>query len=104
MLAPTGEGCHVTAMVPRRAQTPVAIRSDRAAARLKLLTRGGRSQAQVIEEALDRMPVPSAAALSPEEQARRARIEAAIDRLAACGLPTMAEFDAREYDENGNCR
>lgn len=89
-------------MVPRRAQTPVAIRSDRAAARLKLLTRSGLSQAQVIEEALDRMPVPALAITDID--ARIARLEPILQRLAAAGLPTMAEFDAKEYDENGNCR
>lgn len=82
----------------RRAQKPITIRSDRAAARLALLTRTGRSQAHVIEEALDLMPVPVD---TDGEAARRARIMATIDRLSAAGIPTMAEFDAAEYDENG---
>ncbi|MCA3254167.1 MAG: hypothetical protein INF91_00955 [Alphaproteobacteria bacterium] len=85
----------------RRAQKPITIRSDRAAARLALLTRDGRSQARVIEEALDRMPVPPA----PDSEAeRRARIEARIRRLSRFGPVSMAEFDAREYDERGNPR
>lgn len=42
----------------RRSQKQITIRSDRAAALLKLLTRDGRSQVSVIEEALDRMPDP----------------------------------------------
>lgn len=85
----------------RRAQKPITIRSDRAAARLALLTRTGRSQARVIEEALDRMPVP---ADLDEEAARRARIMATLDRLAAAGIPNMVEFDAAEYDEHGLSR
>lgn len=83
----------------RRAQQPISIRSDRAAARLKLLTRDGRSQARVIEEALERMPVPKARPKDVEE--RRARLQALIDRLAETDIPSMAEFDAEEYDESG---
>lgn len=89
-------------VVARRAQTPITFRSDRAAARLKLLTRNGRSQAEVLEEALDRMPVPPP--LQSEEVARLARIEAILDRFATARGPTMAEFDAMEYDENGDLR
>ena len=82
----------------RRAQKPITIRSDRAAARLALLTRTGRSQAHVIEEALERMPVP---ADLDKEQARIAQLQAIIDRFAAHRGLSMAEFDAREYDANG---
>ena len=39
----------------RRQQPPITIRSTRAADLLRLLTRGGRSQADVIEEALEAM-------------------------------------------------
>ena len=78
----------------------VSIRSDKLAARLKLLARNGRSQAEIIEEALDRLPIPGA----DDIEARRARIEAIIDRLSQSGLPTMAEFDREEYDEHGNPR
>ena len=90
-------------MTPRRAQPAFTIRSERALARLKLLTRNGRSQAQVVEEALERMP------LSPEPEkdeveARIARLRPILDRLAKSGIPSMAEFDAMEYDEDGNCR
>lgn len=82
----------------RRKQPPITIRSQRALARLKLLTRDGRSQAEVIEEALERMPLP-AAARSVEE--KLARLDAILAR--GRGLPgmTVAEFDALEYDENG---
>ncbi|KAB7647424.1 hypothetical protein [Polymorphobacter fuscus] len=89
-------------MQPRRAQQPITIRSDRAASRLAALTRDGRSQAQVIEEALEAMPLPTL----PDERADRvARINAILDQLRErTDIPTMAEFDAREYDEGGNPR
>ncbi|MCU0890056.1 MAG: hypothetical protein MUC64_18990 [Rubritepida sp.] len=84
--------------MPRRAEQPITIRSDRAARRLALLTRGGRSQASVIEEALDRMPLP------PDAEAElRTRLEAILDRPGAVP-PAMTEFDAREYDERGDPR
>lgn len=88
-------------MVPRRAQTPISIRSDRAAARLALLTRDGRSQADVIEDALERLPAP---ADFDDYAAWRRQIEPILARLREADLPSMAEFDAREYDEHGNPR
>lgn len=86
----------------RRAQKPVSIRSNRAAARLALLTKDGRSQAQVIEEALERMPLPPSGGDTLE--ARRAHILAVLSRIDPAEIPSMAEFDAREYDERGNPR
>ena len=91
-------------MQTRRAQQPITIRSDRAAARLKLLTRDGRSQAQVIEEALEAVSAPDVAGDNPERAALVARIEATIAELRKRPMPSMAEFDAREYDERGNPR
>lgn len=89
----------------RRAQQPITIRSDRAAARLKLLTRDGRSQAQVIEEALEAVPVPGVhKSETTDRAAARARLNAVIDALSARKIPSMAEYDAREYDERGNPR
>jgi len=85
----------------RRAQKPITIRSDRAAARLALLTSDGRSQAQVIEEALDRLSLPSDA---DDVQARRSRILAILSRVDPATIPCMSDFDAREYDERGNPR
>ena len=85
----------------RRQQPPITIRSERARARLELLTRDGRSQAEVIEEALERMPLPGAA-LSREEKI--ARIDAILARVPQRAYPTMAEIDADLYDEEGNCR
>ena len=96
-------------MKPRRAQQPISIRSNRAAARLALLTRDGHSQARIIEEALDRMPDPEPKPerepyrpnLTPEDKAQVERIMA----LVRSGPPgpgnIMAEFDALEYDEDG---
>ena len=90
-------------MQPRRKQPGITIRSERARARLsELVRRSGRSQAQIIEEALDRMPDPEPEKLTLEE--RRARIDAITARLARKGIPSMAEFDAREYDKSGNPR
>ena len=42
----------------RRAQKKITVRSDRAAELLALYTRSGRTQADVIEEALERLPLP----------------------------------------------
>lgn len=39
----------------RRRQPPITIRSERATALLRRLATGGRSQADIIEEALERM-------------------------------------------------
>ena len=89
-------------MQTRRAQQPITIRSDRAAARLAMLTRNGRSQAQVIEEALEAMPVPD---VVDDPSERLARINAIVAKLRQrTDIPSMAEFDAREYDERGNPR
>lgn len=85
----------------RRQQRAITIRSDHALARLALLTRDGRSQVQVIEEALDRMPLPKQQA---DKAVRRARINAILATVPKRPYPTMAELDALEYDDEGNCR
>ncbi len=82
----------------RRKQRAITIRSDRALARLALLTRDGRSQVQVIEEALDRLPVPRAHA---DLDTFRRKIDAILDDVDHTMIPTMLEFDAATYDENG---
>ena len=84
--------------VPRRRQRAITIRSDRALARLELLTRDGRSQAAVIEEALDAMPLSKVEA---ERAERRKRIEAILATVPKRKYPTMAEIDAELYDEEG---
>lgn len=86
----------------RRLQTPITIRSDRAAARLKLLARDGRSQAQIIEEALERLPIPSGVA--EERQRWRTELDELIAQVPKDSIMTMKEFDSIEYDENGDPR
>jgi antitoxin VapB len=88
-------------MRPRRKQTPITIRSDRAAERLALLTRSGRSQAEIIEDALEKV------ALEPSEEAERQAFMDRIDEITrrAAARPrkwrSLAEFDEATYDERG---
>lgn len=84
--------------LPRRKQRAITIRSDRALKRLELLARDGRSQADIIEEALDRMPLP---AVRPELEAFRRKIAAILADVDPARVPSMAEFDMATYDENG---
>lgn len=103
--------CYIYRMQTRRAQKPITIRSDRAADRLAVLTRDGRSQAKVIEEALDRMPDPEPVVrpsttyrprlLTADEQAQLHRIEAILAGIPPGSIMSMKEFDALEYDEDG---
>lgn len=94
-------------MQPRRLQPAITIRSQKAVDRLKVLTRDGRSQTSVIEEALEKLP--EAPALESIET-RRERMNGIIEAIQAKAVDnpfrfkSMAEFDAFEYDENGNCR
>lgn len=88
-------------MQPRRKQTPITIRSDRAAARLKLLTSGGRSQAEVIEEALERLPAPEAETEDERIERRMAELMVLLESVDPTTIPTMEEFDRAEYDDNG---
>ncbi len=81
----------------RRRQTPITIRSERAAMRLALLTRDGRSQAQVIEEALDRMPLPPMG----DREATIAEIKALLASIPQRDYPSMAEIDREMYDDEG---
>ena len=55
----------------------------------------------MIEEALDRLPLPRPIADRAE---RRARIEAILARVPKRRYPTMAELDAENFDDEGNCR
>lgn len=86
--------------LPRRQQRRIAFASDRAFERLRLLTSGGRSQADVIEEALERMPLPVAddRAIVVQE------IRELLARLPTRKYPTMQELDAEEYGVDGDCR
>lgn len=85
-------------MRPRREQTAVTVRSDKLAQRLKVLTRNGRSQAEVLERAIDLVPPDE-----DELEVRRRRLRELTEIIAADPLRyrSMAEFDAEEYDENG---
>lgn len=89
-------------MQPRREQPAITIRSARAFERLKVLTRDGRSQAQVIEEALDRMPAPPPA--DSNIDMRLAELNRLIARIPKGSIVDMKTFDAAEYDENGDLR
>lgn len=82
---------------PRRQQRRIAIASDRAFDRLKLLTSDGRSQVSVIEEALERMPVPG----TKDVAAFVADIEKLVASFPKRDFPTMAEIDAEFWDEEG---
>jgi hypothetical protein len=83
---------------PRRQQRRIAFASDRAFSRLQMLTRNGRSQVDVIEEALERMPLPAA---SIDRQALRAEIGAIVARGRNLPAKSLKEIDAEMYDANG---
>ena len=84
--------------VPRSRQTPISFRSDKAAALLAKLTRDGRSQAQVIEEALEQV-AHAVPLLSPEEFV--AQVKDIV--RPAHKLPGKTYHEIREemYDEYG---
>jgi len=89
-------------MQARRQQPSITIRSDKAAALLDQLAKSGRSKVSIIEEALERLPVRPD---HPLEAERRARIAQVLARLAArADVPSIGEFDRREYDARGNPR
>jgi hypothetical protein len=84
--------------VPRHRQTPISFRSDRAARLLAQLTRDGHSQAQVIEEALEKA-VESKPRISSEEFI--ARIDAIVRPLQGLPGKSFKEIDDEMWDENG---
>lgn len=84
--------------VPRHRQKPISFRSDEAARLLAQLTRDGRSQAQVIEDALKRA-VAEKPGLSKEEFI--ARIDAIVRPLHELSGKTYRELREEYYDENG---
>ena len=88
-------------MTARRRQPAITIRSDKALARLALLTRDRRSRTQVIEEALERMPVPRAPLPAAEREAIIARIRAILASVPKRRYSAMAEVDAEMWDEDG---
>jgi hypothetical protein len=84
--------------LPRHRQKPISFRSDEAARLLKQLTLDGRSQAQVIEDALKR-EAASKPRLSKEEFI--ARIDAIVRPLQGLPGKTYRELREEYYDENG---
>ena len=70
-----------------------------------MLTRSGRSQAEVIEQALEREPDPP---MVTDVESERIYQEIMAISERGAKLPrrwaSMAEFDAAEYDEQGICR
>jgi hypothetical protein len=111
-------------MQPRRAQTPISFRSDRAARRLADLTRDGRSQAEVIEQALDCLADREAGLsnatlrdtrfdfqhepLFDDDKSRALYEEMMViarrGRSTQWKFGSIADFDSQQYDENGNPR
>ena len=83
---------------PRHRQTAISFRSDKAAALLAQLTRGGRSQARVIEDALAKV-VADAPALSAAEF--EALVEAAVEPARGYVGRSRAEIEAEIYDDDG---
>lgn len=83
---------------PRRKQRVITIRSDHALKRLELLARDGRSQVEIIEEALDRMPLPKP---ERDREAFIAKVKAIQAGIPKGTFPSMAEIDAEMRDENG---
>jgi antitoxin VapB len=92
-------------MQPRRNQPAVTFRSQKAVDRLKVLTRDGRSQVEVIEDALERAPEP-ADLEAADRDAFMSELRQICARIAKKPRrwKTLAEFDAHEYDERGNLR
>lgn len=84
--------------VPRHRQKPIAFRSDKAARLLAEMTRDGRSQAQVIEEALEQV-AQTAPRLSPEEFV--AQVKAIVRPAHGLLGKTYHEIRAEMYDEHG---
>jgi hypothetical protein len=83
--------------VPRSRQKPIAIRSDKAARALTMLTKNGRSQAEVIEDALDQA-LNALPKLTPDEF--RARIDAIVEAAPRSRL-TFKQVDDDMWDEFG---
>lgn len=83
---------------PRHRQKPIAIRSDKAARLLARLTRDGRSQAQVIEEALEKAAADAPRLTREEFIARVSEIVRPLE-----GLPgkSFKEIDDEMWDEYG---
>ena len=55
----------------------------------------------MIEEALERMPLPRAPLPAAEREAIIARTRAIVASVPKRSFPTMAEIDAEMWDKNG---
>jgi hypothetical protein len=84
--------------IPRHRQRPISFRSDLAAQLLAQLTRGGRSQAEVIEDALAKA-ANEQTPLTLEEKI--ARIDAIVRPAHGISGKTYHEIREDMYDENG---
>lgn len=84
--------------VPRHRQKAIAIRSDKAARLLAKLTRDGRSQAQVIEDALEKVEA-DAPKLTKEDFI--AQVKAIVVPLHGRLGKSREEIEAEMYDEYG---
>ena len=84
--------------LPRHRQKPISFRSDEAARLLAQLTRDGRSQAQVIEEALAKA-LQSKPRLTPEEFIEQ--VTAIVRPVHGIPGKTFKEIDDEMWDENG---
>jgi hypothetical protein len=84
--------------MPRHRQAAITIRSNEAVRLLARLTRDGRSQAQVIEDALKR-EAEAAPKLTPEELI--AEIDAIVRPLHGLSKKTFKEIDDEMWDEYG---
>ena len=86
------------ARIPRHRQAAITIRSNEAARLLAQLTRDGRSQAQVIEDALKK-EAEAAPRLTAEEL--MAEIDAIVRPLHGLSGKTFKELDDEMWDEYG---
>jgi hypothetical protein len=88
--------------IPRHRQTAISFRSNRAAQLLAELTRDGKSQAQVVEEALEKAVAGIKTPLTLEEKI--ARIDAIVVPLHGRNYRSQKEIDDEMYDEFGSPR
>jgi hypothetical protein len=86
--------------IPRHRQTAISFRSNRAAQLLAELTRDGKSQAQVVEEALEKAVAGIKTPLTLEEKI--ARIDAILQPAhALADGTTFKDIDDKMWDEHG---
>jgi hypothetical protein len=83
---------------PRSKQTPISFRSNEAVRLLAELTKDGRSQAEVIEAALQR-ELNARPKLTREEF--KARLDAIVQNARDYNGPSLKEIEEEMYDEYG---